>query len=156
MSSPDPGLAARFAATAYSAPFRRYQALALEAFERQRAAGDDRFYLTMPPGSGKTLVGLEIARRLGRPTLVLGPTTAIQGQWLAEWAGFEPALLGASASPDLAAPVTVLTYQALAVLDRDAGDDGDAAGRSRGPPDRRRTGGANACSSRVAATATRS
>jgi hypothetical protein len=28
MSSPDPGLAARFAATAYGAPFRRYQVLA--------------------------------------------------------------------------------------------------------------------------------
>ena len=66
---------------------------------------------------------------------------AIQGQWLAEWAGFEPSLVAASASPDLAAPVTVLTYQALAVLDRGAGDDGaglagDRAARSA--QDRRR------------------
>ena len=36
----------------------------------------------MPPGSGKTVIGLEIARRIGRPTLVLAPTTTIVGQWL--------------------------------------------------------------------------
>ena len=143
MTRPDPApstpdLAARFAATAFHAPFRRYQVLALDAFERQRAAGDARFYITMPPGSGKTVVGLEIARRLGRPTLVLGPTTAIQGQWLAEWAAFEPALVEASPSSDLAAPVTVLTYQSLAVLDRET-DDGDADGRTtRSAHERRR------------------
>ena len=119
------GLAALLATTAFRQPFRPYQLRALDAFERARAAGDTRIYLTMPPGSGKTVTGLEIARRLGRPSLVLGPTSAIVGQWLAEWAAFEPAVVPASASTDLASPVTVLTYQSIAVLDRDAGEPDD-------------------------------
>ena len=46
-------------------------------------------------GSGKTLMGLESARRLGRPRLVLGPNTAVQAQWLREWTGFEAPLVAA-------------------------------------------------------------
>ena len=111
-------VADRLAAMVFPRPFRPYQERALGAFERQRPAGDRRFYLTMPPGSGKTLMGLEIARRLGRPTLVLGPNTAVQAQWLREWAAFEPPLVAADADPSLSSPITVLTYQAIAVLDR--------------------------------------
>src|SRR6185437_15934324 len=37
-------------------------------------------YLVVPPGGGKTLIGLEAARRLGRPAVVLCPSTAIQAQ----------------------------------------------------------------------------
>jgi superfamily II DNA or RNA helicase len=33
------------------------------------------------PGSGKTVIGLEILRRLERPALVLAPTATIEGQW---------------------------------------------------------------------------
>ena len=77
----------------------------------ERAAGDDRFYLTMPPGSGKTLVGLEIVRRLARPTLVLSPNTAIQAQWTQEWAAsFDSASVRAATTPDLDAPITCLLY----------------------------------------------
>ena len=48
-------------------------------------------YLVIPPGGGKTLIGLEAARRLGRPALVLCPNTAIQAQWVAQWhAAFTP------------------------------------------------------------------
>ncbi|MCH6159681.1 DEAD/DEAH box helicase family protein [Streptomyces sp. M600PL45_2] len=39
---------------------------------------------------GKTLTGLEAARRLGDPVVVLTPNTAIQGQWLREWEAFVP------------------------------------------------------------------
>ena len=91
----------------------------------------------MPPGSGKTVVGLEIARRLARPTLVLGPNTAIQAQWLAEWAGFAPSLVEASSATDLTAPITALTYQGIAVLDRPSGraENGaaEAPGAGSGP-----------------------
>lgn len=49
-------------------------------------------YLVVPPGGGKTLIGLEAARRLGRPTVVLCPNTAIQAQWMAQWrTAFAPA-----------------------------------------------------------------
>ena len=108
---------------AYPHAFRPYQERALAAFERQRAAGDRRFYLTMPPGSGKTAMGLEIARRFGRPTMVLGPNAAVQAQWLREWATFEPPLVAASADAALPSLITVLTYQAIAVLDRPPDDD---------------------------------
>ncbi len=73
---------------------RRYQELALEAFEADRAAGRRHTYVVAPPGSGKTVMGLEMARRIGAPAVVLCPTAAIQGQWRA---------------PQL----TALTYQAL-------------------------------------------
>jgi superfamily II DNA or RNA helicase len=106
-------LAAGFAQTAYRWPLRRYQRLAIEAFERERAAGRTRCYLVLPPGAGKTVLGLEIARRRGERALVLCPNTAVQAQWLAQWDDFQPARVPASAEADGAAPLTVLTYQAL-------------------------------------------
>jgi superfamily II DNA or RNA helicase len=113
----------------FAFPFRRYQQLALEAFERAHAHGDRRIYLAMPPGSGKTVLGLEIARRVGRPTLVLSPTTAIQAQWLEEWGRFSPATVPASGEPDQSAGLTAVTYQALCVLD--PGDGATPHERSR-------------------------
>ena len=119
-------LATRLAGMTYRNPFRTYQGLALDAFERARAAGRRRTYVAMPPGSGKTVIGLEIARRLGHPTLVLGPNTAIQSQWLKQWGDFQPPLVAASPDPDLSEPLTVLTYQQICVLDREV--DGDVPG----------------------------
>ena len=76
---------------------------------------------------GKTLVGLEAARRLGDPVVVLTPNTAIQGQWLREWAAFTPGGQAVPAGTDrgLDTPVTVLTYQSLASFDPDAEIDED-------------------------------
>jgi superfamily II DNA or RNA helicase len=76
--------------------------------------------VVLPPGTGKTLVGLEAARRLDRRTVVLVPNTAIQNQWVAHWRG-----CGGEAGTDrgLSRPVTVLTYQSLAVFDPDAETD---------------------------------
>jgi superfamily II DNA or RNA helicase len=124
---------------AFPHPFRPYQVLALDAFRRAHAAGDGRIYVTMPPGSGKTIVGLEVVRHLGRPALVLGPTSAIVGQWVLEWAAFAPALVRASSAADLSSPVTALTYQSIAVLDRHADEDaadpgGDTVVAGHEPP----------------------
>jgi superfamily II DNA or RNA helicase len=112
---------------AYGRPLRRYQALALEAFERGRAGGRRHAYLVMPPGSGKTVLGLEIARRLGQRTLVLSPNTAIQVQWVREWRGFEPPLVDATTDPSLPTPITSLTYQSLCNLASHAEQLDDAA-----------------------------
>lgn len=63
----------------------------------------------LPPGAGKTRVGVEAVRASGRTGVVLSPNTAIQAQW-------------AAADPTLRS----LTYQSLAVFEtetRDAGDD---------------------------------
>lgn len=98
-------------------PWRPYQAQVLAAFERSVA--DRHFHIVAAPGSGKTILGLEAARRAGRPTLVLAPTLALRDQWLARFRAHftdQPASLPEGfTSTDLTAPgiLTVLTYQAL-------------------------------------------
>jgi superfamily II DNA or RNA helicase len=101
---------------------RKHQAEALAAFEAARESGSSRWWVTMPPGAGKTLVGTEVARRLGRRTVVLSPNTAIQGQWVRAWDGYDGPRAGTNR--DLRTTFTSLTYQSLAVFD---GED-DATG----------------------------
>ena len=72
-----------------------------------------------PPGSGKTLVGLEIVHRLALPALVLCPTQTIQSQWRERQALF------GGASED----VHLLTYQSLCQADDPDGMLRDAAAR---------------------------
>jgi len=110
-------LAAVFAQVAFPGRMRRYQSMALDAFDKARAGGRRRAYLVLPPGAGKTLVGLEIARRLGNRCLVLGPNTAIQEQWVKQWRAYQPNLVEAGDNADLTAPITALTYQAICDLD---------------------------------------
>lgn len=60
-------------------PWRSYQDKLLENFDTHIA--DDHFHVIAPPGSGKTILGIEILRRLGKKTLVLAPTLTIRDQW---------------------------------------------------------------------------
>ena len=104
--------------------FRHAQELALDAFEADRRSRRTSTHLVAPPGSGKTVVGLEIARRLDRPVLVLAPTTTIAEQWERAVALFmqtPSALVG----PD--GPLHVLTYQSLCQTTDPAGALRDAA-----------------------------
>ncbi|MFB4315462.1 DEAD/DEAH box helicase family protein [Actinomadura sp. 21ATH] len=107
---------------------RPYQEKALAELDRVWAEGHGRAWVVLPPGAGKTLVGLEAARRLGRRTVVLVPNTAIQNQWVAHWAR-----CGGEAGTDrgLSGPVTVLTYQSLAVFDPDAETDEEGRQKRR-------------------------
>ncbi|MCB9371916.1 MAG: hypothetical protein H6518_03940 [Microthrixaceae bacterium] len=75
---------------------------------------DGRWHLCAPPGAGKTLIGLELARQVGRPTLALAPTTAIRDQWRASVAQFgaDPATF-TSDDPAAAVPLRCVTYQLL-------------------------------------------
>jgi superfamily II DNA or RNA helicase len=108
-----------FAGTALARPLWPHQHKALEAFEQGRRRNAAATYLVVPPGGGKTLIGLEAARRLGRPAVVLCPNTAIQAQWAAQWqAAFTPHAVTATTSRDLPTALTVLTYQAVCTLDR--------------------------------------
>ena len=67
----------------------------------------------LPPGAGKTMVGLQAIRESGRTGVVFGPNIAIRGQWQA-------------AAPDL----RCLTYQALANFSDDPrGGDGTQLAR---------------------------
>lgn len=100
------------AAARFRGTWRPYQARVLGALGAHVA--DGRVHLVAPPGSGKTLVGLEALRRLGRPALVLSPTLALRDQWLDRWREHFDAA-GVALSTDLAAPgtITSATYQGL-------------------------------------------
>ncbi|MFJ2758878.1 DEAD/DEAH box helicase family protein [Nocardioides sp. NPDC087217] len=102
---------------------RVHQQRALSALSAAWGAGRSRAWVVLPPGAGKTLVGLETARDAvadGAKVVVLSPNTAIQGQWLRQAAALG---LSASSSRDLDAPLTSLTYQSVAVF----GDPDDEA-----------------------------
>jgi hypothetical protein len=43
---------------------------------------NNRLHLVAAPGSGKTVLGLEVIKRVNRPTLVLAPTITIRDQWV--------------------------------------------------------------------------
>lgn len=104
-------------------PLRRHQAEALAAIDTSLAGGHTRLWVTMPPGAGKTLVGTELIATLARRAVVFSPNTAIQGQWAATWDTYGGDPTGTER--DLAAPVTSLTYQSLAVFDGERGSDDD-------------------------------
>jgi len=112
---------------AFAHGWRRYQVLVLEAFEDDRRSGRRRTYIVAPPGSGKTLLGMEMIRRLGTRALVLVPNTAVQEQWLHAAGEFGAADGVAAADPS--APIACLTYQALCQLDDPAVALGDVAAR---------------------------
>ncbi|MBD1379784.1 DEAD/DEAH box helicase family protein [Metabacillus arenae] len=74
-------------------------------------------HLIAPPGSGKTVLGLEVMLRLNEPTLILAPTLAIKNQWLER---FVELFLNVKEAPDwismdLKNPnfLTITTYQSL-------------------------------------------
>ncbi len=74
--------------------FRKHQQMMLDKFSQKLELNRSkvfRFHLVSPPGSGKTIVGLEIAKRLGAPTIVICPNTTIQGQWDEKFKMFLPA-----------------------------------------------------------------
>ncbi len=98
--------------------WRQYQARILDRLPEYLS--DRRFHLIAAPGSGKTILGLEIIRRIGEPALVLAPTITIRDQWVDRLTACflvnqpQPSWL----SVDLKSPaaVTVTTYQALHAL----------------------------------------
>ena len=96
--------------------FRDCQRRVLE--HAQEYLDDGRLHVVAAPGSGKTVLGLELIRRLGAPCLILSPTSAIRGQWgerLRDLFLDDPAGLDALFSEDLHDLKTVnsATYQAL-------------------------------------------
>src|SRR5213080_4001624 len=70
--------------------WRSYQARVLEHLDSY--LDDKRVHIVAAPGSGKTVLGLEIIRRIDQPTLVLAPTITIRDQWVDRLVGlFLPA-----------------------------------------------------------------
>ncbi len=59
--------------------FRDYQSRVLAKADQYLA--DGKINIVAAPGSGKTVLGLELIRRIGEPCLIFSPTTAIREQW---------------------------------------------------------------------------
>ncbi len=95
-------------------PWRSYQAKLLTHFEDHIA--DHHFHVIAPPGSGKTILGIEILRKLDQKTLVLAPTLTIRNQWENRLQNFFTETKAYNSySFDLKTPgdITFSTYQAL-------------------------------------------
>ena len=109
---------ARLGSLSFQHPWRTYQRLMLARIEH---LDQHTFHLVAPPGSGKTIVGLELIRRGGRPAVVFEPTTTIAGQWVHELPMFtEDGQLArqlASLSPDTLSTINVFTYQRVSTQD---------------------------------------
>jgi len=60
--------------------WRRYQKRLLS--ELKNHLDDNHLHIVAAPGSGKTVLGLEVVRRLNQPTLIFTPTVAIRDQWV--------------------------------------------------------------------------
>lgn len=94
---------------------RRHQREALEAIAGSQ---DQRHWVVLPPGAGKTLVGVEAAAGWERPVVAFGPNHAIVTQWRTAWESHTGT--AASSDRDLPTGFTALTYQSLAVFDSDS------------------------------------
>jgi superfamily II DNA or RNA helicase len=112
----DPTSLAAFGDLAFREQFRPYQATILRDAPAHLA--DGRIHVVAAPGSGKTVLGLELIRMVYQPALILSPTLVVSQQWaqrLAEM--FLPP--GVELTPyvshqlDQPALITSITYQAL-------------------------------------------
>jgi superfamily II DNA or RNA helicase len=95
--------------------WRKYQQQVLD--DLQDHLTDGHLHVIAPPGSGKTVLGLEVAIQLNKPTLILAPTIAIRNQWIQR---FCELFLQTTQTPDWISRdirnpkfMTVVTYQGL-------------------------------------------
>ncbi len=109
-------MSGHFEALSFDGEWRPYQRAALAAFEKDRQHDRKRTHIVAPPGSGKTLLGVELIRRVGKRALVLAPNQGIQQQWPRAVAHFTrtPAEF---AGADVLKPIACLSYQALCQLE---------------------------------------
>ncbi|MBN2177241.1 MAG: DEAD/DEAH box helicase family protein [Demequinaceae bacterium] len=114
--TPFPGIAS----LRFRYEFRKYQRLILASLEDDLAAHDPdrRFHVVSPPGSGKTILGIELIRRSEAPAVVFTPTVTIQRQWrdrvglfLPDSSDLDPFV---SMDAHRLAPINVFTYQLIA------------------------------------------
>ncbi|MEQ9229976.1 MAG: DEAD/DEAH box helicase family protein, partial [Cyclobacteriaceae bacterium] len=96
-------------------PWRTYQQRVLDELESHLSY--NHLHVIAPPGSGKTVLGLEVMLRLNKPTLILAPTRAIRNQWIDR---FCTLFLQTNQKPDWISDtikdpqfITVSTYQGL-------------------------------------------
>ncbi|ANF50103.1 hypothetical protein A0O34_06085 [Chryseobacterium glaciei] len=95
--------------------WRKYQKNFLDNVEEYLT--DNHLHIVAPPGSGKTVLGLEVMLRLNKPTLIVAPTLAIRNQWIQR---FCELFLNIEITPDWISTdiknpsfITVTTYQGI-------------------------------------------
>lgn len=106
---------------AFKYEFRDYQQRVLNTLKEK--SEDNKIHIVAAPGSGKTVLGLEIIRRFDCPCLVLTPSISIREQWIDR---FMELFVAPEAkeywrirvSNDIEKPgiITCITYQALYTL----------------------------------------
>jgi superfamily II DNA or RNA helicase len=100
----------------FQLPWRPYQQRVLE--ELQDHLDDNHLHIIAAPGSGKTILGLEVSRIFNQPTLIFAPTLAIRDQWVDRFVSFfcvNHQSIPHWISKDIRSPgfLTVSTYQGL-------------------------------------------
>ncbi|UOQ48691.1 DEAD/DEAH box helicase family protein [Gracilibacillus caseinilyticus] len=107
---------------AFCFPWRSYQHDVLEQLDHHLE--NRHLHLVAPPGSGKTVLGLEVIKRLEKATLIIAPTLAIRNQWADR---FTELFLQQEEQPDWISTdikrpafVTITTYQGLYALFHDS------------------------------------
>lgn len=99
--------------------WRSYQEKFLRRFEDHLE--DKHLHVVAPPGSGKTILGLEMLIRVNATTLVLSPTLTIRNQWQHRLETFFRGNNGFDQyTTDIKNPsvITFSTYQSLHALDK--------------------------------------
>ncbi len=108
-------------------PLRKYQQDIIDICNRKLADGEKQLHIVAPPGSGKTIIGLQIVSQFKCPTLVVCPNSTIQAQWAQKLELFFPADFADVAVSQMVGshedrpprPITIVTYQALSVPGRE-------------------------------------
>ena len=100
----------------FSGTWRSYQQKVLDNL--QRHLYDEKLHIVAAPGAGKTILGLEVIRRIGKPCLILAPTITIKNQWelrLKQAFLTDPDVADELVSTDILSPkvITISTYQGL-------------------------------------------
>ena len=68
-----------FSKIKFQGTFRNYQQRVLD--NSKKYLKNNKIHIVAAPGSGKTILGLELIRRLDAPCIVLSPTNTIRYQW---------------------------------------------------------------------------
>jgi len=96
---------------------RDYQKTAIDSFYQNGAPLGGAGVLTLPCGSGKTIIGIGIMSKIGAPTLILTTSVTSVNQWLDEILDktkISKDLIGGYTSKNKAIkPITVTTYQMI-------------------------------------------
>ena len=117
-----------FEGVEFRGTFRGYQQRVLDNLDGYVAKG--KLNIVAAPGSGKTILGLEIIRRLGEACLIISPTNATRDHWgkrFSEYFLGEERALKDFFSTDLekAGVINAITYEDLEEYMESYADDGE-------------------------------